>query len=97
MMLPVIIMKLLEQMNYTRQLREKRMYNRPSAFFLGGFPVLASVLSLGRFLAVCVHKSLIVSSISSHIVICWLSPSHYRFYRLIAGYERGVGDHRVGQ
>ena len=29
--------------------------------------------------------------------ICWPSPSNQSFYRQIAGYQRGVGDHRVGQ
>ena len=28
---------------------------------------------------------------------CWPSPSNQSFYRQIAGYQRGVGDHRVGQ
>ncbi len=35
-----------------------------------------------------------------HIItlhICRPSPSNQSFYRLIAGYQRGAGDHRVGQ
>ena len=27
---------------------------------------------------------------------CWPSPSNQSFYRQIAGYGMGVGDHRVG-
>ena len=63
---------------------------------LGGFPVSASVLSLGRFLATCVHIICSERSTSSYMynTICWLSPSNQRFYRLIAGYQRkSVGDH----
>ena len=29
-------------------------------------------------------------------VICWPLPSNQSFYRQIAGYRMGVGDHRVG-
>ena len=29
--------------------------------------------------------------------ICWPSPSNQSFYRQITGYQRGVGDHWVGQ
>jgi hypothetical protein len=29
--------------------------------------------------------------------VCRPSPSNQSFYRLIAGYQRGTGDHRVGQ
>ena len=28
---------------------------------------------------------------------CWPSPSNQKFYTQIAGYQRGVGDHGVGQ
>ena len=37
---------------------EEKMHNKPSAFFffINGFPATASVFSLSRFLAACVHK-----------------------------------------
>jgi hypothetical protein len=31
-----------------------------------------------------------------HMYVCWLLPSNQSFYTRIAGYRRGVGDHRVG-
>ncbi len=33
----------------------------------------------------------------SDMSLCRPSPSNQDFYRLIAGYQRGAGDHRVGQ
>jgi hypothetical protein len=35
-------------------------------------------------------------NIVRYICICRPSPSNQSFYRLIAGYQRGAGDHRVG-
>ena len=35
--------------------------------------------------------------IHTYMYICRPSPSNQSFYRLIAGYQRGAGDYRVGQ
>ena len=35
--------------------------------------------------------------IISCVSTCWPSPSNQSFYRQVARYQRGVGDHRVGQ
>ena len=40
----------------------------------------------------------ITMPLSEHcIIIYWPSPSNQSFYRQIAHYQRGVGNHRVGQ
>ena len=33
----------------------------------------------------------------AYTVTCWALPSNQSFYRQIAGYQRGVGNRRVGQ
>ena len=37
---------------------------------------------------VCVHECV--------YMCCWTLPSNQSFYRQIAGYGMGVGDHRIG-
>ena len=66
----------------------------------------AQVASLSLFLPPTVHVSLLISPCAMHIYtymyidtckhICWPLPSNQSFYRQVAGYWKGVGDHRVG-
>ena len=44
-----------------------------------------------------VHNDIIMLLYLQNNIICWLLPSNQSFYRQIAGYQRGVGDRRVGQ
>ena len=46
----------------------------------------ASIVSRVYCMNACTHP---------YNAICWPLPSNQSFYRQIAGYQRGVGDHRV--
>ena len=53
-------------------------------------------------LCVCVHMyacvcAYMTSCVSMCIHVCWPLPSNPSFYRQIASYQRGVGDHRISQ
>ena len=56
MMLPVIVIKLLKWLDYTRQWKEKSCTTNLLPSFFLVFPVTASFFSLGCFLATVVSK-----------------------------------------
>ena len=52
------------------------------------------ITKIGEWSRNCSH---VTQCTDARIVFCWPLPSNQSFYRQIAGYQRGVGDHRVGQ